>query len=179
MSDDDSSMVADRVVQIEPGKSQWTCGTCGEQGVAFDNGAAFTMLDVHIADAHIAPPRHWSGPCPQCGETIEADGAVNALVAVQAHVALHEDGSRDPKTCPHDGAHVEATLATDEQRGLPWQVLAPEQRDLDGMVAQTTLGVCGQCGSRVVSVRSWEDGTDGPAWTSAWTRLILDGEQFQ
>ena len=90
----------------------------------------------------------------------------------------------DPRdSCPHDEAQVEAYIGNPgaenpADHGLPWEVLAPEQRDLDGLRSYVALGACG-CGSRVVSVRTWEPGsgspTDGRAWTSRWTRLVRDG----
>jgi len=83
----------------------------------------------------------------------------------------------DPRDCPHDTAQVEAYLAPTAE-GLPWQMLAPEQRDLDGIRAQVSLGVCPRCASRVISVRTWdaENWTPerGTAWTSRWTRLVGD-----
>jgi hypothetical protein len=91
----------------------------------------------------------------------------------------------DPTTCPHEATYVEATIGGQPSdhpadAGLPWQVLHPEQEDLDGIRVTVSLGACGACGSRVVSVRSWdaENWTPehGPAWTSAWTRLVRDGQ---
>lgn len=92
----------------------------------------------------------------------------------------------DPLDCPHDAASVEAYIGnpgTDDvaSRGLPWEVLAPEQRDLDGLRAYVALGVCDNCNSRVVSVRTWDPENwtieHGPAWTSRWTRLVRDGDR--
>lgn len=89
----------------------------------------------------------------------------------------------DPWDCPHEEAVVEAHIGGSAQDppGVAWEVLAPEQRDLDGVRATVTLGVCASCSSRVVSVRAWDQDSwtteHGPAWTSRWTRLVRDGEQ--
>ena len=86
----------------------------------------------------------------------------------------------DPADCLHDQAVVEAYIgnpgAEDPQRrGLPWEMLEPQQRDLDGVAAYVALGVCPRCGCRVVSVRSWDRSGDGPTFTSRWSRLVRDG----
>lgn len=90
----------------------------------------------------------------------------------------------DAQDCPHDDAQIEAYIGSpgaedDADRGLPWEVVAPEQRDLDGVRAVVSLGICAGCGSRVVSVRTWDHENwspeHGPAWTSRWTRLVRDG----
>lgn len=91
----------------------------------------------------------------------------------------------DPRDCPHEGAIVEAYIGDPggddpDTRGVPWEVMAPEQRDLDSIRSYVALGVCPVCSSRVVSVRSWDPTIwtpdHGPAWTSRWTRLVRDGD---
>ena len=86
----------------------------------------------------------------------------------------------DSRDCPHEEAVVEAHLGGPGEEGLAWEVAAPEQRNLDDVRAMVTLGVCPHCGSRVVSVRSWDHQNwtpeHGRAWTSRWTRLVRDGE---
>jgi|SRR6185369_1559587 len=82
--------------------------------------------------------------------------------------------------CTHQRAQVEAYIGrpgaeNPDNRGLPWEVLHPEQRDLDGLHTYVALGAC-ECGRRVVSVRSWEPAGGTPAWTSPWTPLVRDGE---
>jgi hypothetical protein len=91
---------------------------------------------------------------------------------------IENTGECEPEGCQHAEAYVEARIGV--EAGTPWQVLDPGQRDLDGIHATVALGVCGQCASRVVSVRAFdvENWTPehGPAWTSRWTRLVRDGE---
>ncbi|WP_322770364.1 hypothetical protein [Frankia sp. Cr1] len=81
------------------------------------------------------------------------------------------------RDCLHLQPQLEAYIgrlgAVGAIRGLPWEALAPEQRDLDGIRAVTALGACG-CGVRVVSIRAWGHGTNAPTWSIPWTPLALD-----
>lgn len=73
--------------------------------------------------------------------------------------------------CPHRNTYEEAIAGPG---GIPWRVLASEQRDLDGMVATVYLDYCTDCEKRVVRVQSWEAGTTGRTWTSPASPLLRD-----
>ena len=88
-------------------------------------------------------------------------------------------------TCRHDRAYVEAYIGhpggdDPDESGLPWEVLDPERRDLDGQRSYMALGAC-ECGRRVVSVRSWAPKSErgATAWSSRWTPLVLDGDDAE
>lgn len=103
----------------------------------------------------------------------------------------------DPTACPHDTAHVVASIGgtrdLEVAGGVPWDQFPSDRFDvdqllrdhfrpegLDGITATVYLGICGDCGRLVAAVRMadhqrWTP-EHGPAWTSPWTPLYGEGE---
>jgi hypothetical protein len=87
--------------------------------------------------------------------------------------------------CPHPVAAVVASIGDPgnedaDARGISWHEHGSVPAELQGIRATVALGVCGDCGAPVVSLRmaDYERWTPehGPAWTTPWMRLRRDGE---
>lgn len=88
------------------------------------------------------------------------------------------------RACSHPAAMVAADIGDSgsenaDERGVAWKAINIEPAALAGIRSTIALGVC-ECGAPVVSLRmaDYERWTPehGPAWTTPWTRLIIDGE---
>lgn len=110
--------------------------------------------------------------------------AVRELVAVAraAHPHRAERGPErvpdlpDPATCQHGQAFVVATAGGD---GQVWEPLNPNRHDYDDLRVVVSAGTCAECGEQVATVRMWNPTTwtpeHGPAWSTRWAPLTLDG----
>ncbi|OZM69889.1 hypothetical protein CFN78_28100 [Amycolatopsis antarctica] len=87
--------------------------------------------------------------------------------------------------CPHAGAYIVATIGDPgnddpDARGIAWDPLDEAPPELDGIRITGSIGVCGDCGAPVVTVRMADykrwTAEHGPAWSTLWTRPIRDGE---
>lgn len=87
--------------------------------------------------------------------------------------------------CTHEVAYGVAHIGDpgnddDEARGIPWTPVVADATELDGIKITGSIGVCGDCGAPVITVRmadyaNWSP-VHGPAWSTPWTRPIRDGE---